>query len=155
MSQQTSETAVRKSVTVDCSAENAFRVFTDEVGGWWPFEKIHSIAEADVETVIMEGREGGRFYERTKSGQEHLWGTVLVWDPPRQLVCSWHPGRGEETAQRLEITFTPEGNGTRVDLVHTGWERLEDGMEEAVAGYNSGWETVLGRYVEAANGEGS
>ena len=53
MSQQTSETAVRKSVTVDCSTENAFRVFTEEVGAWWPFEKIHSVAKADVETVII------------------------------------------------------------------------------------------------------
>jgi uncharacterized protein YndB with AHSA1/START domain len=150
MSQQTSETAVRKSVTVNCPAENAFRVFTEEIGSWWPFEKVHSVAEADVETVILEGTEGGRFYERTKSGNEHLWGTVLVWDPPRRLVCSWHPGRGEETSQQLEITFTSEGAGTRVDLVHTGWERLGDGVAEAVASYDSGWDKVLGRYAEAA-----
>ena len=149
MSQQTSETAVRKSVTVNCSAEDAFRVFTHEVGSWWPFEK-HSVAGADVEAVILEGREGGRFYERTKSREEHLWGTVLSWDPPHRFVCSWHPGRGEQTSQQLEITFTPDGTGTRVDLVHTGWERLGDRVADAVASYDSGWETVLGRYVEAA-----
>lgn len=152
MSQQTSETAVRKTVTVNCTAEDAFRVFTAEVGSWWPFEKVHSVAEAEVETVVLEGVEGGRFYERTKSGQEHLWGTVLVWDPPRRLVCSWHPGRGEETSQEVEVTFTPEGDRTRVDLVHTGWERLGDRMAEAVASYDSGWDKVLGRYAEAANG---
>ena len=149
MSQQTSETAVRKSVTVNCTAEDAFRVFTAEVGSWWPFEKGHSVAEAEVETVVLAGVEGGRFYERTKGGEEHLWGTVLVWDPPRRLVCSWHPGRGEETSQQVEVIFTRDGDRTRVDLAHTGWERFGDRAAEAVASYESGWATVLGRYAEA------
>jgi uncharacterized protein YndB with AHSA1/START domain len=151
MSQQKSENAVRKSVTVNCSAEDAFRVFTAEIGSWWPFERIHSVAEADVETVVLEDAEGGRFYERTKTGQEHLWGTVLVWDPPDRLVCSWHPGRGEETSQQVEITFNRDGNGTRVDLVHTGWERLGDRAAEAMGSYESGWDKVLGQYAVAAN----
>jgi uncharacterized protein YndB with AHSA1/START domain len=151
MRQETSETAVRKSVTVNCRVENAFRVYTEQVGSWWPFEGTHSVTEADVETVVLEGGEGGRFYERTKTGDEHLWGTVIVWDPPNRLVHSWHPGRGEETSQRVEVTFTPDGDGTRVELVHTGWERLGDRITDAIASYETGWGTVLGRYVEAAN----
>ena len=154
MNQQTSETAIRKTITVSCHADDAFRVFTERIGSWWPFEKIHSVSKAEVETVILEGREGGRFYERTKSGQEHVWGTVLVWDPPQRLACTWHPGRDEETAQELEVTFTPDGDGTRVELTHTGWERLGDGMADALGSYESGWEMVLGRYVEAANEAG-
>lgn len=151
MNQQMSETAIRKTITVNCRADDAFRVFTEQIGSWWPFEKIHSVSQAEVETVILEGREGGRFYERTKSGQEHAWGTVLAWDPPRRVACTWHPGRGEETAQELEVTFTPDGDRTRVDLTHTGWERLGDDMADAVGSYESGWETVLGHYVAAAN----
>jgi uncharacterized protein YndB with AHSA1/START domain len=151
MSQQASETAVRKSVSVNCPTELAFRVFTERVGSWWPFEKVHSISEDEVETVVLEDSAGGRFYERTKSGEELLWGTVLIWDPPHRLVYSWHPGRGEDTAQQVEVTFTPEGDGTRVELVHTGWERLGDRMAETVASYETGWDTVLGGYVAAAN----
>jgi uncharacterized protein YndB with AHSA1/START domain len=151
MNQQTSETAISKSVVVNRPVEDAFRVFTEQIGSWWPFAKTHSITEEDVETVILEGREGGRFYERTKSGEEHLWGTVLVWEPPRRIVYSWHPGRGEDTAQEVEVTFTPTGNGARLELVHTGWEKLGDRMQSVVAEYNTGWDKVLGRYVEAAN----
>jgi uncharacterized protein YndB with AHSA1/START domain len=151
VSQQMSEAAVRKSVSVDRPVEHAFRVFTEQVGSWWPYEKTHSVAEENVETVILEGRVGGRFFERTKTGEEHLWGTILVWDPPNRLVYSWHPGRGEETAQQVEITFTSEGAGTRVVLVHTGWEQLGERMAEAVASYDTGWDAVLGRYVEAAS----
>jgi uncharacterized protein YndB with AHSA1/START domain len=151
MNQQTSETAVRKSVVVDRPAEDAFRVYTEQIGSWWPFAKTHSVAKEDVETVIIEGREGGRFYERTKSGDEHLWGTILVWDPPHRILHSWHPGRGEETAQKVEVSFTPVGDGTRVDLVHTGWEVLGERMAEVVASYETGWDSVLSRYAEAAN----
>ena len=151
MSQQTSETAIRKSVVVNRPVEDAFRVYTEQVGSWWPFAKTHSVAKEDVETVILEGREGGRFYERTKSGEEHLWGTMLVWEPPQRIVYSWHPGRGEGTAQEVEVTFTPSGNGTRVELVHTGWEKLGERMEAAVAEYTMGWDKVLGCYVEATN----
>ena len=151
MSQQKSETAVRKSVKVERPVEHAFRVYTEGIGGWWPYAKIHSVAEENVETVILEGHEGGRLFERTKTGEEHTWGTILVWDPPQRILHSWHPGRGEQMAQQVEVTFTPEDEGTRVDLVHTGWEALGDGAADAVASYESGWETVLRRYVEAAN----
>jgi uncharacterized protein YndB with AHSA1/START domain len=151
MSHQTSETAIKKSVVVNRPVEEAFRVYTEQIGSWWPFAKRHSVSEGDVETVILEGREGGRFYERTKSGDEHVWGTLLLWSPPNRILHSWHPGRGEETAQEVEVTFTQVADGTRVDLVHTGWERLGDRMPEAVASYETGWDKVLGRYVEAAN----
>jgi uncharacterized protein YndB with AHSA1/START domain len=151
MSQQTSEKVIRKSVVVDRPVVDAFRVYTEQVADWWPFAKTHSVAKEDVETVILEGREGGRFYERSKSGDEHLWGTILVWDPPHRILHDWHPGREPETSQQVEVTFTEAGDGTRVELVHTGWEVLGDRMEEVIASYTSGWDTVLGRYVEAAN----
>jgi uncharacterized protein YndB with AHSA1/START domain len=151
MIQQTSEKVIRKSVVVDRPVGDAFRIYTEQVGSWWPFAKTHSVAEEDVETVILESHEGGRFYELTKSGDEHLWGTILVWNPPHRILHSWHPGRGPETAQQVEVTFTEAGDGTRVEIVHTGWEVLGDRMEEVVASYTTGWDTVLGRYVQAAN----
>jgi len=150
MSQQTSETAIRKSVTVNRAPEAAFRLFTEQIASWWPYW-THSIEEENVETLVFEGHKGGRFYERAKSGEEHLWGTVLVWEPPQRIVYSWHPGCSEDTAQEVEVTFIPSGNGTRLELVHTGWEKLGERMEAVVAEYTTGWDKVLGRYVEAAN----
>jgi uncharacterized protein YndB with AHSA1/START domain len=150
MNQQTSETEIRKSVTVQCSPEEAVRLYTEGVATWWP-SSTHSVEEDNVETIVFEGREGGRFYERAKNGDEHLWGTVLVWDPPTRIVHTWHPGRGDDASQRIELTFTPEGNGTRLELVHTGWERLGDRMEASMANYDTGWDLVLGRYVDAAH----
>ena len=150
MSQQTSETAIRKRVTVSRPVEEAFRIFTEEIAEWWPYA-THSVEKENVDTVILERRGGGRFYERAKDGTEHTWGRVLSWDPPSRVVYSWHPGRGEETAQEVEITFTAVADGTRVELVHTRWEVLGDRKAEVVASYDAGWDKVLGEYAEAAN----
>jgi uncharacterized protein YndB with AHSA1/START domain len=152
--QETTERVVEKSVTVSVPIERAFEVFTAEIAAWWPLQ-THAVDTEHAETVVMEGRVGGRLYERTGSGEVHVWGTVAAWEPPHRIVYSWHPGRGEETAQEVEITFTAEGVGTRVDVRHYGWEVLGGRMDETIAGYDEGWETVLGRYVDSANAERS
>jgi uncharacterized protein YndB with AHSA1/START domain len=150
MNQLTSEVVIEKSVHVKAPVERAFRVFTEEIHTWWPL-RTHAVDTDDPETVVLEGREGGRFFERTAAGDEHLWGIVTTWDPPNRVGYTWHPGRGEETAQEVDLTFTPEGDGTRVALRHWGWEKLGDRMEEVVADYDQGWDKVFGHYVEAAN----
>jgi uncharacterized protein YndB with AHSA1/START domain len=150
MMQETSERAVEKAVTVNVPVERAFEVFTAEIGTWWPL-RTHAVDTERSETVILESQVGGRLYERAPSGEEHLWGTVVAWEPPSRIVYSWHPGRGEETAQEVTITFSAEGPGTRVEVRHTGWEKLGDDMEEAVASYDTGWDTVIGLYADAAD----
>jgi len=50
--------AVRKTVTVDCAVEEAFRVFTAEAETWWPTES-HSIYGEKVKEIHFEEREGG------------------------------------------------------------------------------------------------
>ena len=149
MTQETSERVVEKSVTVSVPVERAFEVFTAQIGTWWPL-RTHAVDTERSETVIMEGRVGGRLYERTPSGEEHVWGTLVAWEPPNRIVYSWHPGREEETAQEVEITFSPEGEGTRVDIRHYGWEKLGDRLEETVASYNEGWDKVIAVYARAA-----
>ena len=149
MTQETSERVVEKSVTVSVPVRRAFEVFTAEIGTWWPL-RTHAVDTERSETVVMEGRVGGRLFERTPTGEEHVWGTLVAWEPPNRIVYSWHPGRGEETAQEVEITFSPEAEGTRVDIRHYGWEKLGDRLEETVASYNEGWDKVIAVYARAA-----
>jgi uncharacterized protein YndB with AHSA1/START domain len=144
------EAVVRKVVDVDLGSSEAFRLFTEGIGTWWPLE-IHSIAGEAAETCVFETRQGGRIFERTRDGEELVWGTVLVYEPPHRLVYSWHPGRGEETAQEVEMRFSAHGNGTRVEVEHRGWGRYGDGVAEAIEDYGAGWDLVLAeRYVNAA-----
>ena len=112
---------VRQSVVVDCSLEDAFELFTAHLSEWWPLAS-HSIGGEEAESCVIEPRTGGRVYERTRSGKERDWGTVVAWNPPHLVSFTWHPDRpeGDET---IDVAFCVEADGTRVTLTHTGWDR--------------------------------
>jgi uncharacterized protein YndB with AHSA1/START domain len=137
---------VRHSAKVNCSVSDAFRVFTSGFGSWWPLSS-HSIGRADAEVCVFEGKEGGKIYEIGRDGVVHPWGVVTVWDPPRRLVFSWHPGRGADTAQEVEISFAVVEGGARVELEHRDWEVLGEKAEKLRGAYESGWAPVLDRYA--------
>jgi uncharacterized protein YndB with AHSA1/START domain len=144
--EQTAETAaIQKSATVPRPPEEAFALFTDGIATWWPLA-THSIYDEWAATAVVEGRVGGRLYELSVDGEVGVWGTISVWEPPSRIVYSWHPGRGEETAQEVEVLFTADGEGTRVAIEHRGWERAPEKRD----GYDEGWDIVLGCYVDAA-----
>jgi uncharacterized protein YndB with AHSA1/START domain len=149
MSAQAQGLTVRKSVAVKCSPEEAFELFTDRLTTWWPFE-THSTSDERPEEVVFEGREGGRVFDRLASGEEHEWATVLAWQPPSRFMIDWHVSSGKPSTE-LEVRFSPEDGGTRVDLEHRGWESYGEEAAESYDSYNGGWDTVLGRYVAKAN----
>jgi uncharacterized protein YndB with AHSA1/START domain len=144
---------VRKSVTVDRPVAEAFRLFTNEMATWWPL-RSHSVNEESTETVVFEPREGGRVYERRRDGSISHWAEVTTWEPPRRFVLAWRPNPDAPAATELEITFTPEGGRTRVDLEHRGWERLGEAAELKRTEYEAGWDGVLELYTgrSAENG---
>ncbi|HKQ18716.1 MAG TPA: SRPBCC family protein [Candidatus Eisenbacteria bacterium] len=146
-SEEAAITPVVRSVTVKAPVDHAFRRFTAEMATWWPL-RSHSIGQADAETVIMEGRVGGRILERIRGGSESIWGTVTAWEPPRRVAFTWHPGQDPATAQDVEVRFVAEGNETHVQLTHRGFERLGALGRKASRGYSLGWKHVLGFYAE-------
>ncbi len=142
---------VTRSVTVPIGPAPAFVLFTQQMEHWWPLE-THSIA-ADSHGgrlqslgLVLEERVGGRLYEQLSDGSEGDWGRVLEWDPPRHLALSWKPNLVEGPFTRLDVTFTASGDGTLVELVHTGWEALGRRAETARSGYDQGWPGVLELY---------
>lgn len=137
---------VEKAISVPWPMAEAFDRFTRGIAGWWPLQP-HSIGGEDAETCVFEGRVDGRIYEISRDGTRHPWGTVTVWQPPRRVAFTWHPGRPVDTRQEVEVRFSPEGTGTRVELTHTGWERLGEDASRSREIYDSGWDTVLARYA--------
>lgn len=137
---------VRKTVTVDCAVEEAFRIFTADALSWWPVES-HSIYETVAE-IVFEPKAGGELYELSTSGEKGHWATVLEWEPPSRLVLAWNVLQAEASPTQVEVRFLPEGDGTRVELEHSGWERLTENPEAKRSSYDSGWHFVLGKYVE-------
>jgi uncharacterized protein YndB with AHSA1/START domain len=100
--------------------------------------------------VCFEPRAGGRIFERAPGGEEHEWGAVIIWEPPRRLVYSWHLRQDRADATEVEITFAAEGEGTAVTIVHRGWERLGARGPELRERNTKGWAGLLPHYVAAA-----
>jgi len=93
--------------------------------------------------VILEPRISGRIFKRTGTGEEHIWGSVLAWQPPERVQFSFHPGRDANEAQTVEVTFSPVPEGARVVLTHSDWEKLSANAQRARNSYNQGWEGVF------------
>jgi uncharacterized protein YndB with AHSA1/START domain len=157
-STETAVEPVRRTITVDRPVEDAFRVFTDGIASWWPLES-HSIEAMGTdgarvpETVVLEARTGGRLYERKSTGEEGYWGTVTHWEPPHRVVIAWKVNPDAPAPTEIDVRFAPEGDGTRVELEHRGWERLGASAAEARASYAAGWVTVFGAYERVANAD--
>jgi uncharacterized protein YndB with AHSA1/START domain len=133
-----------KVVDVPCAPQAAFDLFVRETTRWWPLAS-HSLGGANARSVAIEPRVGGRVFEREVDGKEHLWGTVVEWKEPHRLVFTWHVGRAPDSAQTVALTFTPAAGGTRVQLVHAGWESRGAAADADRHDYDEGWDDVFVR----------
>ena len=131
---------ILKSVVVPVPPARAFAHFTEGLGRWWPLA-THSIFGEQAETAVMEGRVGGRVYERAADGRVGEWGEVLAWEPPRRVVFSFMKYHAGVALTEVEVAFTAVAGGTRVDLEHRGWEAAPDQRH----GYDEGWDVVFGQ----------
>lgn len=133
---------IRLSFEVDCPADHAFEVWTARIGTWWPAD--HTVTGEEGLAVTLEGRAGGRIFERTHGGIEHDWGEVTIWEPPARLGYLWHLRRDRADATEVEIRFVDAGSGrTRVEIEHRGWERLGAEGESWRDRNHGGWATLL------------
>jgi uncharacterized protein YndB with AHSA1/START domain len=139
---------LRISQDVACSAEHAFATWTERFGAWWP--RGHTATGETGTQVVLEPRDGGRIYERTSDGREVEWGRITAWEPPARLAYRWHIRRPAHEATDVEIRFVPvAADASRIDIVHTGWERLGDegpGWRDA---NTRGWGGLLPHFTAA------
>jgi uncharacterized protein YndB with AHSA1/START domain len=154
---ETSLAPVRKRVRVACDVEHAFRTFTEAIDTWWPL-RTHSMSagpegEHPPEKVVFEQQPGGRVYEIAHDGRECTWGTLLAYDAPHRVVLEWTVNPAAPPTE-VEVVFSPDGDGTIVELEHRGWERYAEGGTGARESYDSGWPGVL-RLYEGAASDGS
>lgn len=144
---------VIRSISLRCSAEDAFRAWTTQIHLWWPVGRI-SASEQATSRVMLEGRVGGRIYERTSAGEEIAWGYILVWAPPRRLVHSWFLGTEPDRATEVEVRFTPEPDGTTtVEVNHGKWHEADEVLAEAhhaCVAAPDGWSGILADYADNA-----
>jgi uncharacterized protein YndB with AHSA1/START domain len=145
--------AARAEVIVPAPQEEAFRIFTDEIGIWWRRDTPYWNDRERGLSVRIEPGAGGRIIEvydaENTTGFEV--GRVTAWEPGERLALSWTQVDWPEGATTdIEITFEPADAGTLVRLEHTGFERVGPAAEQLRTGYSGGWQVVLGWFAARA-----
>ena len=106
----------------------AFAAFTEQIDQWWRRGPKFRHAGMRDGTIALEGRRGGRVYERWhEDGAEREFelGRVLRWEPPHRLAFSYRNVTFAPVERtEVEVEFAAQGSGTLVTVRHRGWEAL-------------------------------
>ncbi len=138
MTQATATETIERTVHVDARPETVFAFFTEE-------EKL---LRWFARRATVEARPGG-LLRLDRNGVNIMRGEFVEVVPHRRVVFTWgweqedSPAPGQST---VEVTFEPEGNGTRLRLVHRGL--TADQAER----HTEGWDHFLPRVAEMASG---
>lgn len=142
---------IRRSIAVPWNQQAAFERFTSDFGKWWP-RYSHSIGGRRIKRLVFECRVGGLIYEEHYDGTRMLWGKVTAFDSPKRVAFTFHPSQQESDAQLIEVQFQPDGSGTRVELISSGWEKMGKRAQRAYGAYRLNWGAALDRFAGRFSG---
>lgn len=158
-SKHTDPNSVRKVVKVAAPQSTTWRVFTENMGTWWPLAH-YKIGSANAVDAILEPHVGGRWYECGEDGSTCQWGSVLAWEPTTRLVLSWDITADwqydPQLKTEIEVRFIAESaSRTRVELEHRKLDRYGERREQMrrIFETEGDWGKLLesmGRVAEAA-----
>jgi uncharacterized protein YndB with AHSA1/START domain len=147
---------IRREVTVKAAPDRAFAMFATRMGDWWT--KGKTPAKSPHQSVVIEPRAGGRWYERDETGGEYDWGVVLDYAPPVRLLLGWKLNAkfefDPEFLTEVEISFEAQPGGlTRVHLEHRNLERFAEAAEKVRASLDGGWPGFLKIFADFIDAE--
>ena len=123
--------------------------------------KSHSLIPAGQKDVVIEPRDGGRWYEVGNDGSELTWGRVLAWEAPERVLLAWQLNADwtydPEFETIVEVRFTADGDHTIVDFEHRDLERFGEKAEAVRGDYDTGmdggWRQLLEGFQRAVEAE--
>ena len=131
---------IERELRIDANPETVFEFFTN------PEKMVRWKGRA----ATLDPRPGG-VYRIEMNAETIVAGEYVEVDPPHRLVFTWGWEGGYAStppgSSTVEITLTPDGDGTLVRLVHSGLPNAE-----SVAAHADGWDMYLGRLSTAAAG---
>ena len=134
-------TPVVQTVEIAAPPERVFSLFTDpeQLVRWWP------------DAARLAPRVGGRI-ELEFEGRGDVTGEITRYEPPYALGFTWVRGVAPDVTTHVEVAIDDDGRGgTRVRLVHSGWEAVPaDLVEEWRALHEAGWSFFLGCLADLA-----
>jgi len=114
------------------------------------FTKPEALVRWMGDRAFLDPRPGGEF--TLGFGGNTVEGRYIEVHAPSRLVISWGRGGSYEFpphSSTLEVILRPEGDGTRVSIVHSGLPDTE------LSKHAAGWRHYLARLVMAVTGGGA
>ena len=127
---------VVKTRRVPLPPDQAFTLFSADMGSWWPLAS-HSVSGSADARVSFGVRAGGTVDEHAPDGTTHVWAEVLAAEPADRVVLTWHPGAEANPASQVSVRFEPDGaRFASLDIIYdTHPVRAEHGDKyESLAG---------------------
>ncbi|MBK8542287.1 MAG: SRPBCC domain-containing protein [Caulobacteraceae bacterium] len=117
--------AVIVSLRVKATPEQAFDVFTQEIGVWWKPNGLFQITPRGDGVLRFEPGEGGRLATDLPNGKSFEIGRISVWTPRERLAFTWRQGTfAADQTTYVDVRFEPVGDETRVTVEHRGWDAI-------------------------------
>ncbi len=139
---------------VPATPQRAFDAFVNEIGEWWQPNMLFDFTAGKHGRLAFEPGESGRLVEAYEDGSEFEIGRIVEWQPPLLLAFTWRQASfGPDMLTRVQVTFEPAGEETRVTVEHTGWDTVPQQHAARhgfpLAAFQSRhaewWQTLLGR----------
>ena len=142
-----------RTVDVNVPPARAFTLFAENMGRWWPVGR--TVAKSPHVNIVLEPQAGGRWFEVDAEGAEVHWGHVMAWDPPQRVLLAWQLNSqwtyDPDFVTEVELSFAPEGKGTRVTLEHRNLERFGADAEKHAGQLGGGWPGFLSQFAAYAD----
>ena len=141
---------IEREITIAAPVERVWTILTqaEHIGSWF--------ADAGAEIDLRPG--GAMVMRWAEHGTTHA--RVEAVEPPHRFAYRWtshHAEEGAEPAEGnstlVEFTLTPEGDGTRLRVLESGFASLATTDEQAGRNYEDnvgGWKQMLSQASEYA-----
>ena len=127
-----------RTISLNCSIDHAFAVFTDKIDLWWP--RGHRKHREGA--LRLDPKAGGALIDRAPDGAEYTMGQVTAIDPPTRLNLDWFPGSAAAPTS-VEIAFAKAGDGTSITVTHRPLLETKSIWPQRVETFTRGWDAVL------------
>lgn len=138
-------TQITRETTITAPIERVWATLTEpgHLAAWWS----SGGAEVDLRpggAIVFRWLEHGTFHAR-----------ITALEPPRRFAFRWallpDEAPSDDNATDVTFTLTPDGEGTRLSIVETGFTRLrgsDANREEHLANNQQGWTGTLSALAE-------
>jgi uncharacterized protein YndB with AHSA1/START domain len=115
--------AVIVSLRVRATPQEAFEVFTQDIGLWWKPNQLFQLTPRGDGVLRFDNQD--RLVTTLPNGHEFEIGRITVWAPGEHLAFTWRQASfTPEQSTQVEVRFEAVGDETRVTVEHRGWDTI-------------------------------